>query len=338
MGNLMRRYWIPALFSAALPEPDCPPVRVKLLGEKLVAVRDSTGAVGLFDERCPHRNASLFFGRNEENGIRCVYHGWKFDLEGNCVDMPSEPAESNFKHRIKATAYPCVERGGDTPDGGIRTLPKYYQSAVTDYGFVSGSGRDLEDGRTAWGANIMALPFHKVIARPGDVPTGTHAWVPIDDENCMIYSIEYRPHRPLNDEEMKASREWRYIHAETEPGSDHCVRNLDNDFLIDRDLQKSGKSFTGLKGFGIQDCGIQESMGPISDRTREQLGTSDIHIVQLRRFMLKTLRDFMAGGTPPGLKADMVRVRSAAFQLDRGQTFEQHAPQRVRIDLPAMAK
>ena len=112
MGNLIRRYWVPALFSDKLPKPDCPPKRVKLMSERLVAFRASDGRVGLVAEGCPHRNASMFFGRNEENGLRCVYHGWKFDTEGNCVDMPNEPAESNFKHKIRATAYPAREQGG----------------------------------------------------------------------------------------------------------------------------------------------------------------------------------------------------------------------------------
>src|SRR5688572_16201249 len=109
MGELLRRYWIPAVFSRQLPQPDAPPVRVKLLGEKLVAFRDSSGRPGLFDERCPHRGASMFFGRNEDNGLRCVYHGWKFDIDGRCVDMPSEPAESNFKNKVGIEAYPCIE-------------------------------------------------------------------------------------------------------------------------------------------------------------------------------------------------------------------------------------
>src|ERR1043166_130712 len=88
MGNLMRRYWIPALLSTELPGPDCPPVRVKLLGERLVAIRDTAGRVSLLDEFCAHRGTSLFLGRNEEAGLRCVYHGWKYDLQGKCVDMP----------------------------------------------------------------------------------------------------------------------------------------------------------------------------------------------------------------------------------------------------------
>jgi phthalate 4,5-dioxygenase oxygenase subunit len=85
MGNVMRRYWMPALLSEEVPEPDCPPVRVQLLGEHLVAFRDTQGRVGLVDERCPHRAVSLWLGRNEEDGLRCVYHGWKFDVEGTCV-------------------------------------------------------------------------------------------------------------------------------------------------------------------------------------------------------------------------------------------------------------
>ncbi|MBX5436685.1 MAG: Rieske 2Fe-2S domain-containing protein, partial [Alicyclobacillaceae bacterium] len=112
MGNLMRQYWIPALLSSELPKPDCDPVRVMLLGEKLIAFRDSLGRVGLIQNHCPHRGASLFFGRNSECGIRCVYHGWQFDVHGNCIDMPNEPPESDFKHKVKAKAYPCVERGG----------------------------------------------------------------------------------------------------------------------------------------------------------------------------------------------------------------------------------
>ena len=111
MGDAMRRYWIPALMDFELPEPDCDPVRVRLLGENLVAFRDSKGRVGLLPDACPHRRVSLYFGRNEEEGLRCVYHGWKFDVDGACVDMPNEPAESNFKHKVRTRAYKTWEGG-----------------------------------------------------------------------------------------------------------------------------------------------------------------------------------------------------------------------------------
>src|SRR3970282_920551 len=105
MGDLMRQFWIPALLSTELPSPDGPPVRLRLLGENLIDFRSTSGAIGVLGNHCPHRGASLFFGRNEESGLRCVYHGWKFDVDGRCVDMPSEPAESNFKNKVTARAY-----------------------------------------------------------------------------------------------------------------------------------------------------------------------------------------------------------------------------------------
>jgi phthalate 4,5-dioxygenase oxygenase subunit len=112
MGDTLRRYWVPACLSTELAAPDCPPMRVKILGEDLVAFRDSDGRIGLLDEFCPHRRVSLFFGRNEECGLRCVYHGWKFDVEGNCLDQLNEPPEHQFKQHIHITAYPTVEYGG----------------------------------------------------------------------------------------------------------------------------------------------------------------------------------------------------------------------------------
>jgi phenylpropionate dioxygenase-like ring-hydroxylating dioxygenase large terminal subunit len=112
MGNLFRQYWLPAIRSDELAAPDCPPLRVRLLGEDLIGFRTTSGAVGLIQNACPHRGASLFFGRNEEEGLRCVYHGWKFDTAGSCSDMPSEPAESNFRSKVHARAYPTRERNG----------------------------------------------------------------------------------------------------------------------------------------------------------------------------------------------------------------------------------
>ena len=108
MGSTMRRYWIPALLARELPVPDGAPVRVRLLGEDLIAFRDTQGRVGLLDEFCPHRRTSLFFGRNEECGLRCVYHGWKFDVDGRCVDMMNEPVEAQFTDKIAITSYPTL--------------------------------------------------------------------------------------------------------------------------------------------------------------------------------------------------------------------------------------
>ena len=111
MGALFRRYWLPVLMASELPEPDCPPVRVSVLSEKLVAFRNSAGRVGIVDEFCAHRGASLWFARNEEGGLRCAYHGWKYDVTGQCVEVPSEPAETGYCKSIKLVSYPVIERG-----------------------------------------------------------------------------------------------------------------------------------------------------------------------------------------------------------------------------------
>src|SRR3974390_3041343 len=111
-GRLFRSYWLPALLASELSENDCPPVRVKLLSERMVAFRDSQGRLGLIDEFCAHRGVSLWFGRNEQNGLRCPYHGWKYDHTGQCIEVPSEPEESGYCKKIKLKSYPLVERGG----------------------------------------------------------------------------------------------------------------------------------------------------------------------------------------------------------------------------------
>jgi phthalate 4,5-dioxygenase len=111
-GEYFRRFWLPALMATEAPAPDCPPVRLRLLGENLIAFRDTNGQVGVLDETCPHRRASLFWGRNEECGLRCVYHGWKFDVTGTCVDMPNEPQKYRFDNKVRTVAYPTCEYGG----------------------------------------------------------------------------------------------------------------------------------------------------------------------------------------------------------------------------------
>jgi phthalate 4,5-dioxygenase len=144
MGELFRRFWIPALLSSELPERDCPPVRFTLLGERLVAFRATSGNVGVLEERCPHRRTSLYWGRNEQDGIRCAYHGWKFDTEGNCLDQPAELDQ--FCDQIKIIAYPTHEAGGviftymgppevrpPFPDFEFTLLPKDHSAAGKRY-------------------------------------------------------------------------------------------------------------------------------------------------------------------------------------------------------------
>ncbi len=148
LGALMRLYWIPALLSEEISEPNSPPVRVRLLGEDLVAFRDSQGRVGLLDEHCSHRGTSLYFGRNEECGLRCIYHGWKYDVDGNVLETPAEPAGSTLKNKVHHTAYPCKEAAGIVwsylgPNETVPLLPNYeWMNLPPDNLYVSKSMQD----------------------------------------------------------------------------------------------------------------------------------------------------------------------------------------------------
>jgi phthalate 4,5-dioxygenase oxygenase subunit len=127
MGQIMRRHWIPACLSEQVVESDGKPVKIRLLGEDLVVFRDSDGRLGVLDEYCPHRRVSLAYARNEECGLRCLYHGWKMDVEGNVLEMASEPPESGFVEKVKMKAYPAREAGGFvwTYMGPRETMPEF---------------------------------------------------------------------------------------------------------------------------------------------------------------------------------------------------------------------
>src|SRR5947208_8413270 len=112
MGDLMRQYWQPAVLSSELPERDGPPLRVRLLGEELIAFRDTNGRVGLLGANCPHRGAPLYFARNEDCGLRCIYHGWKFDVEGRCLETPNAPGDRDIRGKVRAKSYRVVEKNG----------------------------------------------------------------------------------------------------------------------------------------------------------------------------------------------------------------------------------
>jgi phthalate 4,5-dioxygenase len=398
MGELFRRYWIPALFSDELPGPDCAPVRVRLLGEDLVAFRDTADQIALVEPHCPHRGAPLFFGRNEESGLRCVFHGWKFDVRGNCVDTPSEPPESTFKEKIHLKAYTGRDLGGliwvymgprelmpglpelewalipqenrflsrrlqecnylQAMEGGIDS--SHVSFLHQDLALVSdktkgsvlrgkGRGRELIQGdtapafeiqETAYGLRIAArrnadennyywritqwlMPWYTMIPPYGEGPVGGHAWVPIDDEHTWTYNMNWHPARRLRLEELAEMRAGGGIHSPVISGTNTPKQNKSNDYLIDRELQKSGLSRTGIRGIAAQDIAIQEGMGSIQDRTKEHLGTSDMAIIAARRRLMKAARQLREATPPPGLDPASQRVRAISVVLPKDVPFEE---------------
>ena len=216
MGNTLRRYWIPALLAQEIPEPDCPPVRVRLLGEDLVAFRDTQGRIGLLDELCPHRRASLFFGRNEECGLRCVYHGWKFDVAGACIDMMNEPEENDFKHKVRLTAYPTCELGGIVwaylgPAEKMPPLPKFawtqapethrhVTKVIQECNWLQG----LEGGIDTSHAPIMHRLLTETSTRGGFKPSNpfVRGKAPKLVVDITDYGYQYAGLRPLGEDEM----------------------------------------------------------------------------------------------------------------------------------------
>jgi nitrite reductase/ring-hydroxylating ferredoxin subunit len=394
MGALFRRYWVPALLASEIVEPDGPPVRIQLMGEKLVAFRDTLGRVGLIDEFCAHRGVSLWFGRNEECGLRCPYHGWKFDVTGQCTDLPSEPDSAGVRQRIKLKSYPCVERGGviwtymgppelqpeppalewvEVPperrfvskrlqecnylqamEGGIDSShvsflhgsslqrdPLFKGSRGNEYnladrmphfevveyqgGLLIGARRNAGDDRYYWRITPWIMPWYTIIPPRAGHPLGAHAWVPIDDENCWAWSINYHPKRALSEAEVKAMKNGAGIHVKYIPGTFIPLANKRNDYLMDRAGQKAGETYSGIEGIAMQDASLQESMGPIQDRTKEHLCSTDKGIVMARRMLLTSAETVRQGGNPPGLDPAAQRVRSVSIELPRADDFRQGA-------------
>jgi phthalate 4,5-dioxygenase len=402
MGELFRRYWLPALLSRELPEPDCPPVRLKLLSEPMVAFRDTQGRLGVIDEFCAHRGVSLWFGRNEEGGLRCPYHGWKYDVNGQCVDVPSEPAESGYCQRIKLKSYSLAERGGvvwiymgppelkpPLPEWEFATVPtsqsyiskrlqecnwlqameggidsshvsflhsgalnsdplfkgaKGNQYNLNDYkpqfevvpaegGLLIGARRNAEDGQHYWRITPWVMPSFTMVPPRGDHPLHGHFWVPIDDHNNWAWSFDYHPTRELTATEVQAMDEGKGIHVRYVPGTFRPLKNKDNDYLVDRAAQKARTTYSGVEGIAMQDASLQESMGPIQDRTREHLVSTDNGIIMARQRLMKAARALVEKGEqPPGVGPQAQRIRSVAIVLPAGQPFNEAAADALRAE------
>jgi phthalate 4,5-dioxygenase oxygenase subunit len=401
MGEVFRSYWIPALLAEELPENDCPPVRMQLLSERLLAFRDTNGDLGLIDEYCAHRGVSLWFGRNEECGLRCPYHGWKYNTKGECIDVPSEPEESGFRERIKLKSYPLVERGGvlwtymGVPDlqpplpewefimvppsqtftskrlqecnwlqameggidsahvsflhrGNLNSDPLFKGSRGNQYnlndsrpafevveqpnGLFIGARRMAEEGKYYWRVTPWIVPCFTMVPPRGDHPIHGHFWIPIDDENCWAWSFDYHPVRALTDAEVQAMRDGKGIHVKYVPGTYRPLANKDNDYLMDRAAQRAGISYSGVEGIGIQDASLQESMGVIADRSKENLTTTDNGIIMARMKLMRVARALADKNIlPPGRDPEAHQVRSASFLLDAGASFVESEADSLRV-------
>ncbi|MGQ0656256.1 MAG: Rieske 2Fe-2S domain-containing protein [Betaproteobacteria bacterium] len=392
MGQIMRRHWLPVCTIEEVAEKDGPPVRARLVGEDLVVFRDSDAGVGVLAEKCPHRGASLFFGRNEERGLRCLYHGWKFDVEGRVIEMPSETPGACERLKMKQLSYPAREAGGFVwawmgprdamtpfeppawaPHADCRTAIVKMQAAcnwaqvlegsidsahsstlhstnmpsadvygatatdsawlrpsvdkapkmqfeATGYGFrYAALRKPIRDAETHQyvRTTLFIAPF-TVLIPPNDQYRLAQMLVPMDDVNTMFYWIAWHP-----DPQKGISQEaWRKFCGAT-VGVDldesfRKKRTLDNNYLQDRAAMKRG-DFTGIHGIPAQDMAMWESMGPITDRSRDHPGQSDVAVVQFRRMMVAAAKKFQQGAPAIGTAgfngaARIPHVKLASFE------------------------
>jgi phenylpropionate dioxygenase-like ring-hydroxylating dioxygenase large terminal subunit len=337
---------------------------------------------------------SLFFGRNEACGLRCVYHGWKFDVDGNCVDMMNEPAELDFKAKIHLTAYPTVEIGGlvwaylgprehqpalpkfewtqvaasrrhvskvwqecnwlqaleggidtshapilhrrltaastktglDPTSAWVRAKAPHLAVDVTDYGYCYAGIREVGPEGNHIRAYHFVMPFHQL--RPSRTDQGHeavagHIWVPMDNHNCMVYNWQYcLTDDALNEEDRLESRSGNGPGDVDATNGFRSIRHRSNNYLLDRQVQKY-ETFTGIEGINTQDRALQESMGPIVDRSKEHLGAADKAIIQARRLLLQAVKTVQEDGVPLGVMPSYYGLRAGEGMLPPDTDWQQ---------------
>jgi len=413
MGELFRRFWLPALLSEQAVERDGSPVRLRILGEDLLAFRDSSGKVGVIGAYCRHRLAPLYFGRNEECGLRCIYHGWKWNTEGDCVDIPNIPQAANIeqlKEKARIKSYPTFEAGGivwvymgpegkqppipnfewlnlpeghvyvaswihhsnwhlpmegeidtshisflhsskpdpDSPTAGLLQMASDGAPEITlretDYGYVYGSRRKFGD-QYYWRVTQWMLPMWSAIPGTTEFFAGNgRGWVPIDDRTTMAYCYMYNPDRPLTPEELNFAKSGAIFPPRTEyrPVELHdgyvidaydTVANKKNDYLIDREVQKT-KTYSGIWGISEQDRALIESMAwacpdqpGVVDTSQEMLVKSDFSIMTARRILTKLVSDLEKGIEPAAAQCGDVGVRAISIVspiADFDELMEKH--------------
>ena len=355
MGDVLRRYWIPALISDELPEPDCNPVRIKLLNEDLVAFRDTNGNVGLLDEFCPHRGASLFYARNEDSGLRCIYHGWKYDTAGMTVETPNESGPRMWEGKKLLNAYPTHEACGVVwtymgPPERVPAFPEYpwnvrqntyAKKVLLDCNYLQSVEGGIDSSHVSWlhrrgiaadttqlitqdtaprlefedmpyglryGALRMAegggqyvritpfiMPWYTIVPFVADQTQAAHAWVPIDDTHNWAFTFNYN----FADDTEITHGTHQYDMADRF----HKQRTRENGHLQDRTAMRVD-SWSGIPKIPDQDAGIQESMKPIFDRTREHVGRADLAIIHMRALMLASIKSVEEGRDPVGVNMD----------------------------------
>ena len=387
MGQMMREnHWIPAL-RAARVVAGRDPIRVRLFGSDFVAFRGQNGQAAFLNEGCPHRGVSLALARTEDNALRCIFHGWKFDTSGKCIEVPNHsPDPDKFAANVKVKHYPVREAGGllwvwlgkgapgkfpelpftrlpqshvfvastkipvnylqgleatldsshigflhrdwvDALGGNYKSVASHgaprYEIYNTPYGFRGAALRDLEDGTVLARLNEFVLPFHSSTSPAQPSQSAYQILVPIDDKNTLWYLIRWDRESPMTEYQSKD------ILGQPGADLDNWVPPLggpEENWGQDREAMRQG-SFSGFKaGLLTEDTVVQISMGPIVDRTEEQLCSADLAIVRMRRLLMQAARDYQSGkapiGTDPGIQYEKLYARNGI--MPKGANWDEY--------------
>ena len=411
MGELFRRFWLPVMLTEEVPEPDCTPARIRILNEDLIGFRDTNGEVGIIDAYCAHRFSPLFFGMNEECGLRCLYHGWKFDVNGQCVDIPFVPEGEDFKEKVQLKSYPALDKGGfiwtymgpkelqpEFPPFDFAALPESHREnwkiicecnwmqslegqKDPSHGYFTHGFRDITDGgpgvqmglnsgnqlrqvrlpaavldteygiawATVWDSDDSEQQVnigHHLLpifdpspsySNPGrsKIPLGYQRMrVPIDDVTCMVMRVRWNPEAPLAEEFKEAHNE--YLVPEKIPGTYKPVANKSNDYLINREMQRTF-NYAGIPNFPLQDiCQIEDQGGPIMDRTKEKLTSQDTLNIHIRSQLIKAARDLMEGKEPAAPhRPELFKVKDGTVKAPKDKPVEDILKEALKTLVPA---
>jgi hypothetical protein len=235
---------------------------------------------------------------------------WLQALEGGI-----DSSHVSFLHSTSLETDPLF-KGAVGNKYNLSDLKPVFEVVEIPGGLLIGARRKAEDNQYYWRITPWIMPYFTMVPPRGDHPVHGHFWIPINDETCWAWSFDYKSQRDLTAKERAAMEDGQGIHCKYIPGTYIPLANKSNDYLMDRKAQAAGILYSGIASIAIQDASLQESMGPICDRTSEKLAPTDKGIMMARRIMFKSIKQLQENGAmPPGVDPEQHKIRSASVLL-----------------------
>jgi hypothetical protein len=259
---------------------------------------------------------------------RVVTKRWQESNYLQALEGGIDSSHVSFLHRGDMATDPFHKNTGGARM--VKSTKTTFEILDAPGGMIIGARRDAEPGKYYWRITQFFMPWYTLIPPYANNALNGHAWVPMDDENCMAWSMTYHPTAPIPEKDIELIKDGNGVHALLMPGTFRPVANRTNDYLIDRAKQKSGRHYNGVKGLAMQDASVQESIGTIADRTVENLVSTDNAIIKARARLIKAAKEVQSGARAPCLDAQDQLLRSASFVLPVEADFKKHALEAVK--------